>query len=130
LIAHAKATIVATEYLAPFAGTHIESMLSGTAVITTNFGVFPETVSQGVNGFRCDTLEDFVNAGREVEMLDPQEIRDSAEHYLMDNVKYKYQKWFEELYRVWQSTQGGNYKGWHYIDRETLAGFSSETVSP
>jgi len=120
LLAHARATIVCTEYLEPFAGTHIESMLSGTAVITTDFGVFPGTVINGVNGFRCNTLNDFIQAGKQVVNLYPDVIRVSSEKYLMDNVKHLYQKWFEDLYRVWQSTQGGNCKGWHWIEKQHL----------
>jgi len=117
LMAHARATIVATEYLEPFAGTHIESMLSGTPVITTDFGVFPSTVLQGLNGFRCNTLNDFIRAGRNVIKLNPLLVRKSAEQYLMDNVKYLYQKWFTDLYKVYESTIDKTKKGWHYIEK-------------
>jgi len=128
LMAHARACICATEYLEPFCGVHVESMLSGTPVITTNFSVFPETVLNGVNGYRCNTLDDFVRAGRDVQYLDPETVRDSAEHFLMDSVKWEFQRWFEDLYRLWQSTQGNGYKGWHYIAPETLAGFKDKVL--
>jgi glycosyltransferase involved in cell wall biosynthesis len=117
LMAHARATVVATEYLEPFAGTHVESILSGTPVITTNFGVFPETVKQNITGFRCDTLNDFIQAGRDVVKLNPNYIRAFAERFLMDNVKMEFQKWFTDLYRVWESTQNDGRKGWHYIKK-------------
>ena len=61
LMSKAKLTFVPTEYLECFAGTHIESMLHGTPVLTTNFGVFPGTVINGLNGYKCDTLQDFVD---------------------------------------------------------------------
>ena len=102
LMAKARATFVPTIYLEAFAGTHIESMLSGTPVITTNFGVFPETV-QGGMGFRCNTLEDFIDAAKNVEKLDPKTIRKRAERFLMDNIKHEYNRWFHDLYNIFLS---------------------------
>ena len=115
LMAHAKAVFVPTEYLECFAGVHIESMLSGTAVITTDFGVFPGTVINGVNGYRCNTLQDFVDATRKVEQLDPKEIRKNAERFLMDNVKLEYQKWFNDLMNLYISHKTGKQVGWHKL---------------
>jgi glycosyltransferase involved in cell wall biosynthesis len=116
LMARARATIVATEYLEPFAGTHVESMLSGTPVITTSFGVFGgDTFTHGVHGFKCDTLDDFVRAGRDVEKLSPAVIRAHAERFLMDSVKWHYEKWFDDLYNVYLSATVANRKGWHLV---------------
>lgn len=115
LMAHAKATFTPTEYMECFAGTHIESMLSGTPVITTNFGVFPGTVINGVNGYRCDTLDDFVWAAKNISNLNSHKIRDSAKRYLMENVKWDFQKWFEDLYFVYESAQDSKKKGFNRI---------------
>lgn len=115
LMAHAKAVFTPTEYLECFAGTHIEAMLSGTPVLTTNFGVFPGTVINGVNGYRCDTLDDFVHFAREAGKLKPGAIAHSAERYYMDNVKWEYQKWFEDLHDVWESATDETKKAWHKI---------------
>jgi glycosyltransferase involved in cell wall biosynthesis len=103
LMAHAKAVFAPTEYLECFAGTHIEAMLSGTPILTTNFGVFPGTVINGVNGYRCDTSDDFAYYAKEVTKLNPDKIRESAQKYLMENVQWQFQKWFEDLYAVWES---------------------------
>ncbi|HEY4797909.1 MAG TPA: glycosyltransferase, partial [Bacteroidia bacterium] len=119
LYANARATIVATQYLEPFAGTHVESMLSGTPVITTSFGVFPETIPdvlQGVVGYRCWTFDDFYQAAMNVHKLDPFTIQNYASRYLMDNVKWQYQKWFEDLHRVYESRDGIS-KGWNYFEQ-------------
>jgi hypothetical protein len=35
--------------------------------------------------------------------------------YLMDNVKLEYQKWFEDLHTVYQSTLDPAVKGWHRL---------------
>lgn len=116
LMASAIATFAPTEYLECFAGTHIESMLSGTPVITTNFGVFPGTVVNGVNGFRCNTLQDFIDAAKNVASLSPTGVRNSAEKYLMDNVKLEYQRWFDDLYNVYESARDNSQQGWHRKD--------------
>ncbi len=119
LMAHAIATFTPTEYLEPFAGTHIESMLSGTPPITTNFGVFPETipdVEDGKVGFRCNTLQDFVNAAIYARTVDHTYVRKYAERFLMDNVRWKYQQWFDDLYNVYESTVYPDKKGWHRLE--------------
>jgi len=114
LMGRAKAVFVPTLYLEAFGGVNVEAQLCGTPAITTNFGVFPETVVQGITGFRCDTLNDFVEACRNIEYLDSHEIRQHAERYLMDNVKWEFNKWFSDLYQLYLSAHS-NVKGWHYI---------------
>jgi glycosyltransferase involved in cell wall biosynthesis len=118
LMAHAIATFTPTEYLECFAGTHIESMLSGTPVITTNFGVFPGTVPDhliGQIGYRCNTLQEFCNAAIKTQGFnigDYHEIRKYAERFLVENVKLEYQTWFEQLYQVFESTKDPSVKAW------------------
>jgi glycosyltransferase involved in cell wall biosynthesis len=116
LMSNAKGVFTPSTYLEPFCGVHAESMLCGTPVITTNFGVFPETVINGVNGFRCDTLQDFVNAAKNIDKIDPKKVRETAEQFTMDSVSNLYQKWFDDLYQVYLSATIPNTKGWHYIE--------------
>jgi len=118
LMSEAIATFVPTLYLEAFAGTHIESMLSGTPPITTNFGVFPETIPDYLNGkigFKCNTLQDFVDAGRKAKEVNCLFVRKYAERFLMNNVKWEYQKWFEDLSQLYLSSKNLKIKGWHYI---------------
>lgn len=56
VIGQAEAVLVNTQYVGPFEGVHIEAAMCGTPVITTDWGVFAETVIQGVTGFRTRTL--------------------------------------------------------------------------
>jgi len=116
LMARAKVVLTPTEYLEPFAGVHVEAMLSGTPVITTNFGVFPDTVINNFNGYRCDTLEDFVTALKKVDKLDYKAIRKHSEKYLMQNVALQFDKWFTDLYRVYLSTIS-DAKAWHFVGK-------------
>lgn len=115
LMGRAKAVFVPTEYLEAFGGVNVEAQLCGTPAITTNFGVFPESIIQGVTGFRCNTLQDFVDAAKNVDKLDPKVIRKHAERYLMDNVRWEFQQWFDDLHQLYLSAQDKNVKGWHYL---------------
>jgi glycosyltransferase involved in cell wall biosynthesis len=117
LMSRAKAVFVATEYLECFGGVNIEARLSGTPVITTDFGCFPQYIENGLDGFRCNTLQDFVDAVNKCKKFtkeDYQRIRKRAEKFLMDNVAKEYQKWFSQLYQVYLSTDGKT-KGWGYL---------------
>jgi glycosyltransferase involved in cell wall biosynthesis len=120
LMGKAKAVFVPTVYLEAFGGVNVEAQLCGTPVITTNFGVFPETVIHGKTGFRCDTMQDFVDAAEAVGDLDPLEIRQHAERYLTDNVRWEFQKWWDDLYRVYESIgkPKGTSWGWNYLRSE------------
>ena len=75
-------------------------MLSGTPVITCDWGAMTEFVVQGVTGFRCRTLDDMVEAGRQVDHLDSEKIRAWAiSKVSCDVVAAQYEKYFERLYR-------------------------------
>ena len=117
LMGRARAVFVPTLYLEAFGGVNVEAQLCGTPVITTNFGVFPETVVDGVTGYRCNTLDDFVEAARNVDKLEPRVIREHAERYLMKNVKWEYQRWFNDIYQLYLSAFHPAYKGrgWSYV---------------
>lgn len=126
LMKGAIATFTPTEYLECFAGTHIESMLHGTPPITTNFAVFPGTIPDIVDGgnhntdlfdivgFRCNTLQDFVDAARKAKYVNRKRVRQHGIHFLMQNVVYEYDKWFSDLYNVYESTISDK-KGWSRI---------------
>ena len=118
LMSKAQAVFVPSMYLEPFAGVHAEAMLCGTPVITTNFGAFQDYVINGLNGFRCDTLNDFVKAAIAVRDLDPVKVRQSAEIFTMESVSILYDKWFKDLYQLYLSSTDKNIKGWHYIDKD------------
>jgi glycosyltransferase involved in cell wall biosynthesis len=103
LMSHAKAVFCPTYYIGPFEGVAVEAQLCGTPVITTDWGAFVETVSQGVSGFRCRTLGEFEWAARHCDELSPYRIRKWAERYSTDVVKYEYQQYFEDLQTLWKT---------------------------
>lgn len=112
-----KATAVFTPsiYLEPFCGVHAEAMLCGTPVITTNFGAFTDYVIDDVNGYKCDVLNDFVEALDKVKKLDPFVVRQTAERFTLESVSKQYQKWFSDLYQLYLSSKDPKVLGWHYI---------------
>lgn len=109
LMSKAVATFVPTMYVPPFEGVHIESLLCGTPVITTDFGVFSETVEQGVNGFRCTTLQEFMDATDEVYTLDRDAIARAARaYYATDMVAMQYEAYFNKLVTLYDD-------GWYTV---------------
>ena len=115
LMSKAKAVFVPTLYLEPFGGTAVEAMLSGTPVITTDFGAFPDYVNEFV-GVKCNTLADFVAATKIVEDLAPDVIRYYAEEkFSLDAVGRQYHKWFSDIYNNYESTKDKTKKGWHRL---------------
>lgn len=100
LMAHAKAVFVPTTYIGPFEGVHIEANLCGTPVITTDFGVFTETVENKINGIRCKMFKDFMSAAEyyDKEPIDYQGIRQQAIFkYSTEVVAKQYEDYFERL---------------------------------
>ena len=115
LMAKAIATFVPTEYLECFGGVNCESRLSGTPVLTTDFGVFSNIIENGLDGYKCHTLDDFVWAAKQCKNIDHALVRKRAERYLMDYVRWEYEKWFSDLSAVYESTLSPDIKGWHRI---------------
>jgi glycosyltransferase involved in cell wall biosynthesis len=70
LLAGARALLAPTTYLEPFGGVTVEAMMSGTPVITTDHGAFTETVKNGLTGYRCRMLWEFLVAADRAQYLD------------------------------------------------------------
>ena len=110
LMANAIATFTPTTYLGPFEGTHVESQLAGTPVITTPFGVYNETIVDGFNGYRCYTFKDFLLAAHWSSLLNDKErikIRKNAQQkWGMKPVAFEYDRYFSRLMDLYD-------KGWY-----------------
>jgi glycosyltransferase involved in cell wall biosynthesis len=98
LLSHAKALFVPTEYIGPFELVFAEALMCGTPVITTDWGAFTEYVEQGVDGFRCRTITQFVDAMEKVERLDRSVIAGRAhDRFSPLVVAAQYEDYFDQL---------------------------------
>lgn len=103
LLGGAIATFTPTIYQEPFCNVHIQSMATGTPVITTDMGIFTETVQNGFNGFRCNTLAQFIEAAELVKKLDPRKIAtDTYAKYSTDMIRYQFEAYFKRLLTLWE----------------------------
>jgi len=100
----ARAAIFPSRFVEPFCGAAVEAMLCGTPVVTSDFGAFTETVHDGVTGYRCRTIDAWVEALRAVEQLDRTTVSAAARNrYTIPAVGPKYRAVFEELQAAnWQ----------------------------
>lgn len=78
IMGEALALWAPTLYCEPWGGVVAEAMFCGTPAITSDFGSFTEIVVNGFNGYRARTLQQFVDAGRDVALLDRDAIREYA----------------------------------------------------
>ena len=109
LLGGAIAAFSPTLYLEPFCNSHIQAMATGTPVIVSDLGIFTETVKNGFNGFRCNTLAEFVKATEQVKSLDPRKIAtDTYAKYSTDMIRYQYDRYFNRLLTLWD-------KGWYQL---------------
>jgi FkbM family methyltransferase len=97
LMAGAKALFVPTLYMEPFGYVTIEANLSGTPVITTDFGAFPETVKQGITGFRCRNFKEFLEAVKNIDKIKPQDCREWGMNYSLDKIAPMYKRYFTHI---------------------------------
>ncbi len=110
LLAGAKAVFVPTQYIEPFGGVAVEAMMSGTPVITTDWGAFTETNIDGVTGYHVRTFGEAVWAAQHAGDLDPKKIRQWAvENYSMERVKWLYQAYLEQVYAVFEHGEAAWY---------------------
>lgn len=86
LMRDAKAILGPTYYIEPFGNMIVEGYMSGTPAITTDWGGFTETVVQGVTGYRCREMSEFVSALENIQNIDPKACRDWAVTNYSDSI--------------------------------------------
>ena len=75
-----------------------EAMLSGAPIITTKLGALPEIVSDGVDGYCCDSPSEFLEAIKNVDKLDPGKTLEANRlRYSPEAVCQRYESFYEEV---------------------------------
>ena len=114
LLQGARALIQPTNFIEPFGGCVIESLLSGTPVMTSDWGAFTETVVEGRDGWRCRTLKEYLDAwewSKEGALNFREDRRIAAiTRFSTDSVRPKYSKWFKKIAELYQPDSAGWYK--------------------
>ncbi len=105
LMHRAKCLLMPSRFLEPFGGVAVEAMMTGTPVLTTNFGAFVETVPY--DWCRCNTLSDFLFALESLGQVKPEGLQAYARsRYSLKAVAPQYDRIFQKLPAMWE-------KGWY-----------------
>lgn len=97
LLAGARGVFVPSLYVEPFGMIAVEALLSGTPIITTPWGGLGDINIDGVTGFKCNTMQDFVDAIPAVADLEPKLIYEEGMKYSFDVVRHQYERWFRDI---------------------------------
>jgi glycosyltransferase involved in cell wall biosynthesis len=98
LMANARIVLMPSNFVEPFGGVAVEAMMCGTPVATVNYGAFLETVQQGITGWRCRVLNEWIRAIELAPDLNRNLIRQCAlADYSLEAVGPMYDKAFRQI---------------------------------
>lgn len=100
----AVATLVPTQYFEPLGGVSIESQLTGTPAIVSNWGGLPENVVEGRTGFACNLLRDYVRGIERAATLDRAFVRQHAlDTWSIEALAPRWIEYLDRLSTLWGS---------------------------
>lgn len=106
---NAYCMLMPTNYVEPFGGSGVEAMLCGTPLISVDYGAFTETVQQGISGYRCKVLKQWLGAIQAAGKLDRRRIAEYARNkYSLQACGVLYDQAFKQILDLYES-------GWYTI---------------
>lgn len=112
LLGGARAVLMPTQYIEPFGKVAVEAMLTGTPVIASPYGAFPEILESGKTGFMPRVLQEWIRAIELAPGLDRRYIANSArERYSLDAVGPMYDAVFRQLHGLYRGHDWYSYPG-------------------
>jgi len=99
LLSNASSLIIGSRYSEPFGGVMVEAWLSGTPVVSPDWGAFGEFNIQNKTGYRCRTLRHFVTALTDCR-AGAINHRDCYEHglqFTLDRIRPHYESYFSDI---------------------------------
>ena len=89
---------------------YIESLSCGTPIITSGWGPGQEIVKDKINGFTCNTIQEFLNAIDNIDIIDNKTCHEHVQEvYNHKSIRNKYIEFFSFVNNV--MTGGGFYHG-------------------
>jgi len=86
LFSRGKGYLYPIQWEEPFGITMVEAMACGTPVITFKKGSAPEVVAHEVTGFVVETIDEFIEAAKQVDAINPQKCRERVEEMFTSQV--------------------------------------------
>jgi tetratricopeptide (TPR) repeat protein len=121
VVQRARCMLMPTDFIEPFGFSGIEAQLCGVPLIGPSYGAFQETIVEGVTGYRCHTLADWVEAIKLSRSLDRRQIATLARSKYSKEVVGKQYDW------VLKQVADLSGRGW-YADKSRK--FASAAVLP
>lgn len=91
-------TMFFTRYMEPFGGVSMESLASGTPVITSGLGATNENVEEGIDGYKVRSINEIIIAMFKVSSLDRTIIKERAEkRWSLKNVRPLFEGWLNRI---------------------------------
>jgi len=98
LLSRAAALVQPSLYSEPFGYNIIEASMSGTPVITPDWGGFTETVVHGMTGWRCRSMSQYDWAVHHLDQIKPETCRQWAlANYTVDQARARYEEYFKDV---------------------------------
>jgi len=116
LVGKARCMFSGTNFVEPFCGSAVESMLTGTPALGSPFGAFTETINHGLTGYRCHTLGDWLAAIDASKYLNRKTVSDIARSkYSLEAIAPLYDAAFRQIADL--SAEGWYSRASHHIPK-------------